>query len=370
MTDKKYATRDFGNIYRMIYQEKQSSRQQIAEKLGISLPTVTQNLKLLSESGLVCKSGAFQSTGGRKANIFQFVPDARYALGIDITQNHLSIVLINLNLDLLDSRRMRCAFEDAGGYYQNLETEVSAFLKEHDLNPDKLLGVGISLPAIIEEDQKTISYAMVIQISGSIYEHIRTYLQYPFLLFNDASSAGLAESWFSKSGKPIVYLLLSNSVGGSMTIDGKIFKGVNARASEFGHMCIVPNGKRCYCGCYGCLDAYCSAKTLSDFTDGNLEAFFDKLSSGNAGYRRVFDAYMDDLAIAVNNLRMCYDCDVILGGTVGSHMGDYIKEFRRKAAVLNPFEKSGDYIKSCHYRTEASAVGAAAHYVHEFIESL
>lgn len=117
-------------------------------------------------------------------------------------------MLINLNLDLLDSRRMRCTFEDAGAYYQNLETEVSAFSKEHKLNADKLLGVGISLPAIIEEDQKTISYAMVIQITGSIYEHIRTYLQYPFLLFNDVSSAGLAESWFYKSGKPIVYLLL------------------------------------------------------------------------------------------------------------------------------------------------------------------
>ena len=370
LSDKKYTTRDFGNIYRMIYQKKQSSRQQIAEQLGISLPTVTQNLKLLNESGLICKGGVFQSTGGRKANSFQFVPDARYALGIDITQNHLSIVLINLNLDLMDSRRMRRAFEDTGSYYQSLAAEVEAFLKERDLDMEKLLGVGISLPAIIEEDQKTISYATVIQISGSIYEHIRTYLPYPFLLFNDASSAGLAESWLLKSSNLIVYLLLSNSVGGSLTIEGKIFKGVNARASEFGHMCIVPHGKRCYCGCYGCLDAYCSAKNLSDFTDGNLEAFFDKLSSGNLGYRRIFDEYMDELAVAVNNLRMCYDCDVILGGTVGSHMAEYIKQFRRKAAALNPFETSGDYIKSCHYRTEASAVGAAAHYIHQFIESL
>ena len=225
LSDKKYTTRDFGNIYRMIYQKKQSSRQQIAEQLGISLPTVTQNLKLLNESGLICKGGVFQSTGGRKANSFQFVPDARYALGIDITQNHLSIVLINLNLDLIDSRRMRRAFEDTGSYYQSLAAEVEAFLKERDLDMEKLLGVGISLPAIIEEDQKTISYATVIQISGSIYEHIRTYLPYPFLLFNDASSAGLAESWLLKSSNPIVYLLLSNSVGGSLTIEGKISKG-------------------------------------------------------------------------------------------------------------------------------------------------
>ncbi len=370
MQDKKYMTRDFGNIYRMFYQEKQSSRQQIADKLGISLPTVTHNLNLLNESGLICKSGAFRSTGGRKANMYQLVPDAKYALGIDITQNHLSIVLINLNLDIIDSKRMRCAFEDTGSYYQNMAAEVNALLNGHSLDIRKLLGIGISLPAIVEEDQATITYLTVIQISGSIYDHIKAYLPYPFLLFNDANSAGLAESWFSKSDKPTVYLLLSNSVGGSLTVDGKIFTGVNWRASEFGHMCIVPHGKRCYCGCYGCLDAYCSAKNLSDFTNGNLEAFFEKLSSGNPGYRRVFSEYTDYLALAVNNLRMCYDCDVILGGTVGSHMAGYLKQFRRKAIALNPFEKSGDYIKSCHYRTEASAVGAAAHYIHEFIEEL
>ncbi len=370
MLAKKYMTRDFGNIYRMIYQEQQSSRQQISEKLSISLPTVTHNLNLLNESGLICKSGAFQSTGGRKANIYQFIPNARYALGIDITQNHLSIVLINLNLDLIDSKRMRCVFQDTDAYYQNVKTQVQLFFQEHAIDMDKLLGVGISLPAIVEEDQTTISYATVIRISGNIYEHIKSHLPYPFLLFNDANSAGLAESWCSKSDKPIVYLLLSNSVGGSLTLDGKIYTGVNWRASEFGHMCIVPHGKRCYCGCYGCLDAYCSAKNLSDFTGGNLGSFFDELSSGNSGYRRVFDEYMDYLALAVNNLRMCYDCDVILGGTIGSYMADYLKEFRQKAARLNPFEKSGEYIKSCHYRTEAAAVGAAAYYINDFIEKL
>ena len=52
---------------------------------------------------------------------------------------------------------------------------------------------------------------------------------------------------------------------------------------------------------------------------------------------------------------------VIIGGTVGSFMSDYIKDLRKKAIQLNPFEKNGDYILCCHYRTEASAVGAAAH---------
>ncbi len=304
MPEEKVKTRDFGNIYRLIYERKQCSRQQIAEELGISLPTITHNLALLKDQGLIYTSGTFHSTGGRKANIFRCVPDAKYALGIDITQNHLSIVMINLNLDIIDSERMRYPFEDTSAYYENLQKKVAQFLDNQKLDRNKLLGIGISLPAIIESDQKTIFYATVISLLGNFYERIRSCFPYPYLLFNDASSAGLAESWHSNLDKPMLYLSLSSSVGGAFLNNGKLFPGANSHSSEFGHMCIIPHGKRCYCGSYGCLDAYCSAKVLSDFTGGNLMEFFKELSSGNPGYRRVFDDYLDYLAIAVNNLRM------------------------------------------------------------------
>ncbi len=370
MQEKKQKTRDFGNIYRFIYKEKQCSRQQIAKQLGISLPTVTQNLNLLKENGLIYISGTYQSSGGRKANIFRCVPNSRYALGIDITRNHLVLALINLELEIIGHRRMRCPFEDTTSYYEKLCTEVESFLDEHNLDLEKLLGVGISLPVIIESDHKTIYYASVIRISGDIYQHIQSKLKYPFLLFNDASSAGLAESWFLNTHEPVVYLFLSGSVGGAFMHSGKIFPGCHSKASEFGHMCIVPHGRQCYCGRHGCLDAYCSANIFTDFTNGNLEDFFKELSTGNQGYRRVFDEYMDYLAIALNNLRMCYDCDIILGGTVGAYMTEYLKEIRQKATALNPFESDGNYIKSCHYKTSAAAVGAAIYYINNFIETL
>ena len=84
----------------------------------------------------------------------------------------------------------------------------------------------------------------------------------------------------------------------------------------------------------------------------------------------MFDEYLDYLAIAVNNLRMCYDCDIVLGGNVGAYMADYIDLFRQKTIRLNPIETDGSFIRVCRYRTEASAVGAAAYYVNEFIQNL
>ena len=31
-------------------------------------------------------------------------------------------------------------------------------------------------------------------------------------------------------------------------IDGKLFRGQNQKAGEFGHMILVPGGRKCYCG--------------------------------------------------------------------------------------------------------------------------
>ena len=45
------------NIYTFIYQQKNSSKQQIVDSLHISLSTVTQNLMLLAAEGLVEKAG-------------------------------------------------------------------------------------------------------------------------------------------------------------------------------------------------------------------------------------------------------------------------------------------------------------------------
>ena len=56
-----------GKVFSYIYQERETSKQAIAQELGMSMPTVTQNVNYLLENGLVEKRGQYESTGGRKA---------------------------------------------------------------------------------------------------------------------------------------------------------------------------------------------------------------------------------------------------------------------------------------------------------------
>lgn len=88
-------------IFRLIYNNEKISKQDIAYRLGMSLPTVTQNLKILKEQGLIEEDGVLESTGGRKAKAISCIKNARFAVGLNITKNHISIVLINLNGDIV-----------------------------------------------------------------------------------------------------------------------------------------------------------------------------------------------------------------------------------------------------------------------------
>ncbi len=49
--------------------------------------------------------------------------------------------------------------------------------------------------------------------------------------------------------------------------------GETFKSAEFGHMIIEKGGRTCYCGKNGCVDAYCSAKVLSKYSDDDLELF-------------------------------------------------------------------------------------------------
>ena len=88
-------------IYRMIYQNPRISRPELCHRLGLSMPTVMQNVRYLQDRGLVEEGGSLDSTGGRKAVALTCVKDARTAVGLDLTANHISGVLVDLEGGIL-----------------------------------------------------------------------------------------------------------------------------------------------------------------------------------------------------------------------------------------------------------------------------
>ena len=76
------------------------------------------------------------------------------------------------------------------------------------------------------------------------------------------------------------------------------------------------------------------------------------------------------LAVAVNNLRMTFDCDVIVGGYVGGFLAEFGEPLREMLVERNTFEPDSSYLKFSRYRLEASALGAALLHIEAFIQNL
>lgn len=71
-------------VYQYIYRKKKTSNQQIVQELQMGLSTVSQNLNLLEQEGLIEKKRLFASTGRRKANAIQIVSDFKISIGSGI----------------------------------------------------------------------------------------------------------------------------------------------------------------------------------------------------------------------------------------------------------------------------------------------
>jgi N-acetylglucosamine repressor len=368
-------------IFRYVNKYEKVSKPDIAATLGISMPTVLQNVKELIERDLICEVGAFESTGGRKARVLAPVQNARYAIGIDITQNHLGFVLTDLSGTALKHTRQYKPFASERAYYIELGELASQFLADAEIPRDRFLGFGISVPGIVTANDDKIAFSHALGIRDVPCSLFSQYIPYPCIFTNDANAALIAEMYNAPRLTTAVYLSLSNSVGGSIIIerssgpdgsqvDDNLYLGDNWRSGEFGHMTLISGGRTCYCGKQGCVDAYCSAKNLARLTDGKLERFFKELEDGNAAFAQAWEEYLHNLAVTINNLRMAFDCQVIIGGYVGSFIEPYLPYLQEKAAMLNTFEMNALYIKPCSFKIEAAALGSAIRHIESFISTI
>lgn len=361
--------RNLANTLRCILSCERISQMELSQQLSLSWPTILQNVKELLEMGLVQEGGQYESTGGRKAKAYAPVKDAKLAIGLDLTRNHVSVVLVDLSGQVVRYQRKSKPFSLDDKYLRELGTLTQSIMD--DMYPSEtVLGVGISLPGIVDSEADILRYSHILNLRDVPLNTLSRYIPYPCGFINDANAAGLAEIYGTSDVGNLIYLSLSNSVGGAILVDGTLYTGNHLRAGEFGHNTLVPDGRRCYCGKEGCLDAYCSARLLSDRADGNLAAFFGGLREGDTEKTAVWQEYLKYLAIAVNNLHMSFDCDVIVGGYVGAFLEEFGGPLRPLLEDRNTFQPKASYLKYCRYRLEASAVGAALTQVEQFLQSL
>ena len=346
-------------VTNLLYKQGALSKQEIAHALSLSLPTVNLLVSQLREEGLVYMQSADESSGGRIPEIVHFQYEGLYAFGIEITGHHIRLTLINLGGKALVTNSIRVPFRNEKEYWTDLRAILLDTLRSHRVDPSTVLGVGISIPGVVRHDMHYIDFAPTLELRHFDYDSVEDFLGFPILFENEANAAGFAEVW--SHGDDIsdaIYLSINKGVGGAVIINHQLSYGINRRGGEFGHMTIVPNGEVCSCGKHGCFEAYCSTRTLSASTDDQLSIFFQRLPN-NPDYRARWEAYLDNLALAVSNICIAWDVPIIIGGAISPYLENDFQRFVQKVEQLIPFSSNNAYLSLSKNGENAACIGAA-----------
>ena len=359
-------------VYGVIYQERSISKQAISQKLNMGLTTVTQNLKGLVEDGWVCRTGYYESTGGRKVQAIEIVRNARTAIGVFIMKRKMILVAIDLYGKIMQQLTVERNFAADEAYYQFLGKEVMRFANSAESNPDKISGVGIAIQGIISPDKSEIKYGKLLQQTGLKAEDLTRYIPYECTLEHDSKAAAYAEIWNQPELSDAVVFLLNKNLGSALIIGGEVHHGKSMHSGTIEHMCIVPNGKKCYCGGNGCLEAYCSAEGLQREIDHiSFEEFFHLVRSGDAKYNYIWEEYLSKLADAIRNVNTVIDSDVIISGFMAPYFTEIDFTNLKQKVTFSPFFNDREInIILGQYGEIAPAIGAALPFVKKTIETV
>ncbi len=367
-TDLKRINRN--KVYQYIYDQDKVSKQDLVTALGLSLPTVSQNLTELFDMGLLQYSGTFESSGGRKPKMISIIPNARMVIGVEIKMTHINILSIDLLGNPGSIKRLEVDFEEGDQYGKVLAEEIDHYIKERTIDPGIILGVGISIPGVLSVDKKNIISAPTLRARYVPIESLTKYITYETFIENDANASAFAEQHSRKELTTLAFLSVSEGVGGALIYNGVPYTGMNNRGAEFGHMTVVNNGKQCACGNLGCLEAYTSTSNLTCEEGRNMDDFFVMLKKGNATCIKLWEEYLTFLCMGINNLRTIFDCDVILGGTLAKYAADYFDEIKKRLARIPVFERNPEYLHLSNYTSNASGIGTALHFTDQFIKTV
>lgn len=360
------------NIYQYIYRSKLTSKLQIVQDLQMGLSTVSQNLNLLENEGLIEKNGYFDSTGGRKANAIQIVSDFRISIGVGILKNMFHITAIDLYGNTICTDTIPLTYSNTAAYYQQLTDKVKDFIDKNQYPENKILGVSIATQGITSPDNTTVIYGNIMNNTGMRLKDFSRHLPYPCHLEHDSKSAAFLELWNHPELDSAVVLLLNRNLGGAIITNHQIHQGRSMHSGTIEHICVNPDGPLCYCGNRGCLETYCSANSLEQASGMTIKEFFPLLREKKSPQLiQIWEDYLKHLAFAMKNLNLVIDAPIIISGYLAPYFTekdtDYLLE---QINSMTPFELEKEQLLVGTHGQYTPAIGAALFYVKEFIHSV
>lgn len=188
-------------------------------------------------------------------------------VGVDIGGTTVKIGLLSNSGQIIEKWEIPTKKSEQGTeVIDDIWSSVVGRLKEHSINLETVLGIGIGAPGFIDSENGYVFEAVNIGWKDfKLTDYMSSKSGLPVYIENDANIAVLGENWLGTGDQAndVIAVTLGTGVGGGIIASGKILNGVNGTAGEIGHITVDPDGYRCNCGRKGCLETIASATGIA-----------------------------------------------------------------------------------------------------------
>jgi predicted NBD/HSP70 family sugar kinase len=366
------------------------SRAELRRIARLSMPSVMDITRKLIKRGLIRETGEGPSTGGRPPVLLAMIPEAHCAVGLEIGTQ--TIVAVVTDMAARVRLRLKAPSRMSEGQESVVE-QVDKTLKEvfRGISDDvgSVLGIGLALPAPIIP---SVEEAIFSPPSYPGWGQLRLDLQLgrlmdeeygvPLLVDNDANAAALGEHLFGagRGTQDMFYMIVHRGVGGAAMLNGQLYRGADGGAGEVGHTMIDPNGPRCGCGRFGCLEAFVGRAAIArrarevlkragehelegrNVDEIDADDLIEAALKGHSLAGEVLEEVGTYLGYGMANVVNSFNpCLLVVGGS-SIRAGSYILEPAVKTMRRRALSELGERVRvvTGELGEDAGAVGAAA----------
>jgi len=182
------------------------------------------------------------------------------AIGVDIGGTKVAAGVVDESGAILASTRRPTPSASAAEVERTIAEVVEELRADHDV-----AAVGIGAAGYIDAERNRVLFAPNLAWRDEpLRDEVAKLVGLPVVLENDANAAAWAEHRYGAGmgEASLMCLTVGTGIGGGIVLDGRLYTGAFGMGAEFGHLQLVPGGRRCGCGQRGCLEQYCSGRAL------------------------------------------------------------------------------------------------------------
>jgi fructokinase len=244
-------------------------------------------------------------------------PPGSLRFGIDLGGTKTEILALGAGGRTLWQKRIP---SPQGSYRATLDA-LAGLVEEAEASLGRRGSLGVGIPGAASPATGLVKNANSTWLIGQPLERdLSERLGRPVRLENDANCFALSEAsdGASAGARTVFGAILGTGVGGGLVVDGRLLRGHNLVAGEWGHNPLpwpqpdeLP-GPRCYCGKHGCIEQWLSGGALA--REGGPRAE-EAAAAGDPRAEAALQRYEDRLARALATLINVFDPEaIVLGG--------------------------------------------------------